>query len=141
MWKPTTFHLRLSDKIRKLLGEYNLLRGVPSEGIVESKIVANKLKKLNNVLKQYDLSIKINKHFKEDYSQLYQYLEKSLEYEEKERICGPNRNSYYKTDKDATAMCLKEDYYSGLGSNMHAAYNAQLCVIYGLISSYIVIQS
>lgn len=141
VWKPTTFHLRLSDKIRRLLGEYNLLRGVPSEGIVESKIVANKLKKLNNVLKQYDLSIKINKHFKEDYSQLYQYLEKSLEYEEKERICGPNRNSYYKTDKDATAMCLKEDYYSGLGSNMHAAYNAQLCVIYGLISSYIVIQS
>lgn len=38
-------------------------------------------------------------------------------------------------------MCLKEDYYSGLGSNMHAAYNAQLCVIYGLISSYIVTQS
>lgn len=141
VWKPTTFHLRLSDKIRRLLGEYNLLRGVPSEGIVESKIVANKLIELNNVLEQYDLSIKINKHFKEDYSQLYQYLEKSLEYEEKERICGPNRNSYYKTDKDATAMCLKEDYYSGLGSNMHAAYNAQLCVIYGLISSYIVIQS
>ena len=43
VWKPTTFHLRLSDKIRKLLGEYNLLRGVPSEGIVESKIVAYKL--------------------------------------------------------------------------------------------------
>lgn len=141
VWKPTTFHLRLSDKIRRLLGEYNLLRGVPSEGIVESKIVANKLIELNNVLEQYDLSIKINKHFKEDYSQLYQYLEKSLEYEEKERICGPNRNSYFKTDIDATAMCLKEDYYSGLGSNMHAAYNAQLCVIYGLISSYIVIQS
>ncbi len=141
VWKPTTFHLRLSDKIRKLLGEYNLLRGVPSEGIVESKIVANKLIELNNVLEQYDLSIKINKHFKEDYSQLYQYLEKSLEYEEKARICGPNRNSYFKTDIDATAMCLKEDYYSGLGSNMHAAYNVQVCVIYGLISSYIVTQS
>ena len=38
-------------------------------------------------------------------------------------------------------MCLKEDYYSGLGSNMHAAYNVQLCVIYGIISSYIVTQS
>ena len=37
------------------------------------------------------------------------YLSKSLEYEEKERICGPNRKSYYKTDKDATAMCLKDD--------------------------------
>ena len=72
---------------------------------------------------------------------MYHYLEKSLEYEEKERICGPNRNSYFKTDKDATARCLKEDYYSGLGSNMHAAYNVQVCVIYGLISSYIVTQS
>ena len=44
---------------------------------------------------------------------MYHYLEKSLEYEEKDRICGPNRNSYFKTDKDATAMCLKEDYYLG----------------------------
>ncbi len=141
VWKPTTFHLKLSDKIRKVLGEYNLLRGVRIEGIIESKIVANKLIELANIVEEYDLSLKNNKSHKEAYKKLYQYLEKSLEYEEKERICGPNRNSYFKTDIDATAMCLKEDYYSGLGSNMHAAYNVQLCVIYGLISSYIVIQS
>ncbi len=141
VWKPTTFHLKLSDKIRKVLGEYNLLRGVRIEGIIESKIVANKLIELANIVEEYDLSLKNNKSHKEAYKKLYQYLEKSLEYEEKERICGPNRNSYFKTNIDATAMCLKEDYYSGLGSNMHAAYNAQLCVIYGLISSYIVIQS
>ena len=30
----------------------------------------------------------------------------------KKKICGENRNSYYKTDTDATAMVLKEDYYS-----------------------------
>ena len=34
----------------------------------------------------------------------YSYLYKLLEYEEKEIICGPDRNSYYKTDHDATAM-------------------------------------
>lgn len=141
VWKPTTFHLKLSDKIRKLLGEYNLLRGVETKGITESKKVANKLIELGKIVEQYDLTLKINKTYKEVYKNLYQYLEKSLEYEEKERICGPNRNSYFKTDIDATAMCLKEDYYSGLGSNMHAAYNVQLCVIYGLISSYIVAQS
>ena len=56
-------------------------------------------------------------------------LSKVLEYESKEEICGPNRNSYYKTDHDATAMCLKSDYYSGLGTNMHAAYNIQSLVI------------
>lgn len=141
VWKPTAFHLRLSNKVRDLLCKYKLLRGIPQEGIIESKIIANKLKELNDILKQYDLTLKANKHYKDDYNKLCLFLEKSLEYEEKERICGPNRNSYFKTDKDATAMCLKEDYYSGLGSNMHAAYNVQLCVIYGLISSYIVTQS
>ena len=141
VWKPTTFHLKLSNKIRELLKEYNLLRGVPSEGIIDSKMVANKLHELSNTIQNYDLTLKCNKHHKDAYVNMYEYLKKSLEYEEKERICGPNRNSYFKTDNDATAMCLKEDYYSGLGSNMHAAYNVQLCVIYGVISSFIVTQS
>ena len=83
-------------------------------------MVANKLVELANIIKKYDLSLKANKTHKDAYDNMDHYLEKSLEYEEKERICGPNRNSYFKTDKDATAMCLKEDYYSGLGSNMHA---------------------
>jgi hypothetical protein len=30
-------------------------------------------------------------------------------------------------------MCLKEDYYSGLGSNMHAAYNVQYVVSKGIV--------
>ena len=75
------------------------------------------------------------KALKEMRGQLSQYLMKSLEYEEKETICGENRNSYYKTDHDATAMCLKDDYYSGLGSNMHAAYNTQILVSNGFIVS------
>ncbi len=70
----------------------------------------------------------------------YQHLEKLLEYEEKEIICGPNRNSYYKTDHDATAMALKTDYYSGHGSNMHAAYNVQFLVSAGFITFFGVYQ-
>ena len=58
---------------------------------------------------------------------------KLIEYEEKESICGDNRNSYYKTDHDATAMALKTDYYSGHGTNMHAAYNVQILVSSGII--------
>lgn len=68
------------------------------------------------------------------------YLEKSLEYDEKERLCGEGRNSYYRTDVDATAMALKEDYYSGVGSNMHAAYNAQIIVSKGFPMAYMVTQ-
>ena len=51
------------------------------------------------------------------------WLEKMACYQEQCNICGTGRRSYYKTDHDATAMCLKEDYYSGLGSSMHAGYN------------------
>lgn len=58
----------------------------------------------------------------------------------KKAICGESRNSYYKTDHDATAMCLKEDYYSGLGSQMHAAYNTQILVSNGFIVTYYVSQ-
>ena len=141
VWKPTTFHKKLGDKIRVLLKEYELLRGIPNDGIIESKLVADKLTELSEKLKRYDLSLKENKKYKKDYELLSDYLKKSLEYEEKERICGPNRNSYYKTDIDSTAMCLKEDYYSGLGSNMHAAYNTQIMVANGLVTAYLVTQS
>jgi hypothetical protein len=67
-------------------------------------------------------------------------LQRMLAYEETEAICGPSRDSYYRTDTDATAMCLKEDYYSGLGSNMHAAYNVQYAVSSGIIVGYYVSQ-
>ena len=48
------------------------------------------------------------------------------EYLEKIEICG-ERNSYSKTDKDATFMHLKEDYYGGTNL-FHAAYNIQIMV-------------
>lgn len=35
-------------------------------------------------------------------------------------------------------MCLKADYYSGLGSNIHAAYQMQSVVSHGFIVSYFV---
>lgn len=75
-----------------------------------------------------------------NYKLAYQYLTKLLEYEEKERICGENRNSYFKTDKDATAMVLKEDYYSKLSHDFHAGYNIQAIVSAGLITMYGVFQ-
>ena len=143
VWKPTTYHIRLSDKVRLLLKKYDIMRGISSEGIIDSKIIANKVIELHKYFhnNNIDLELKINKVYCKDYYMLLNYLDKSLEYEEKERICGPNRSSYYKTDYDATAMCLKEDYYSGLGSNMHAAYNTQIAVCYGFITTYLVTQS
>lgn len=139
VWKPTTWHIKLCNKIRSLLKSLNLDRNVPEDGIFSSQIIANKIISLSKLLN--DSPDSQAKLLSKKYNQLVIYLEKALEYEDKESICGLNRNSYYKTDHDATAMCLKEDYYSGLGSNMHAGYNAQIVVIKGFICTYYLSQS
>ena len=138
VWKPTTLHIRLSEKVANLLGLMHLESDLPSGGIIPSKLIMRKIDEAEKITP--DTVAGGEKALKEMRGQLSQYLMKSLEYEEKETICGENRNSYYKTDHDATAMCLKDDYYSGLGSNMHAAYNTQILVSNGFIVSYYVSQ-
>ena len=127
VWKPTTFHKKLDENIKKLLNKYFT---VDKTELLKSIEVAEYITKLGN--------LSLDKFGKKDYKQLEKYLIKLLEYEEKEEICGPDRNSYFKTDKDATAMVLKEDYYSGVGSNMHAAYNIQIIVSKGITLTYYV---
>ena len=141
VWKPTKFHLKLSDKIRDLLKIYCLDNSIPSTGIIESKMIAQKVTEFNEKFCLGNEKIPNNKKINEDYLLLIEYLKKSLEYEEKEKICGRERNSYYKTDYDATAMCLKRDYYSGLGKNFHAAYNTQIIVSNGLITCSLISQA
>ena len=138
VWKPITFHLKLSDKIRTLLKLMNLDRAVPSEGIIPAQIIAQKLSQAEALVSEKEGDDR--KILVSQIESLSEYLTKALDYEEKEEICGENRNSYYKTDHDATAMCLKADYYSGLGSNMHAAYQVQAIVSCGFIVNYYISQ-
>ena len=135
VWKPTTFHKRLCTKIRNLLELIKLADDLPDDEIFSSEIIADKLSVFGSMIEDDD------KVKKKQYDSLFKYLEKAIEYEEKEEICGPDRNSYYKTDHDATAMTLKTDYYSGLGSSMHAAYNVQIVVANSLIVERIVSQN
>ena len=146
VYKPTTFKIKLFDKIKNLLIQYFPI-SVNKNSFV-SKEVASFVSLMIDLLKNQNINIDTLKTGKghrnpkivSDYLLLSTYLIKLLDYEEKDTICGPNRNSYYKTDHDATAMCLKEDYYSGLGSNTHAAYNFQIIVSKGLILSFYVSQ-
>ena len=143
VWKPTKFHKKLDLKIKELLKE------VERESYDTKQLIT--VIEFNNLLKEYALSNNIDiynipsgrgkKITKEQkyYKLVYQYVNKLLEYEEKERICG-ERNSYYKTDKDATAMVLKEDYYSKLSNDFHAGYNVQVLVSNLLIMMYGVFQ-
>lgn len=143
VWKPTTFHRKLDDNVKQLLERHFDI--APSKKAFTSKEIAEYLADLLSRCKEQGIdaaSVKKGRGHKStpllrDAKKLEGYLNKSLEYEEKEEICG-GRNSFYKTDKDATAMCLKEDYYSGLGSNMHAGYNVQIIVAKGIILAYYV---
>ena len=127
VWKPLTWHKRLCDKVRNLLEVIGLNEGVPKDDIFSSNVIIDKM---HTFYKMIDPNDKVQQ---KQFDNLKGYLEKALEYEEKERICGPDRNSYYKTDHDATAMTLKTDYYSGLGSNMHAVYSTQIAVVKGIV--------
>ena len=60
------------------------------------------------------------------YELLRAYAEKLREYVEKISICGPERNSYSKTDHDATFMRIKTDYMGN--DQLLPAYNVQVAV-------------
>lgn len=146
VYKPTTFHNNLNLKIKDLLSSYFFLPR--SKKTFTSKEIATYLSSLSEIILQKGIDLNNTKRGRgkkldpivKDYHKLSSFLLKCLEYEEKENICGNNRNSYFKTDKDATAMCLKEDYYSGLGSNTHAGYNVQILVSKGIVLDYYVCQ-
>ncbi len=131
VWKPLTFHERISKKAYEVIFKYDLLEKRTTEKYIRSSIIALSLTNLEKKKPQIN-----SQEYLSIFETLSSILNKVLEYETKEEICGENRNSYYKTDIDATAMCLKADYYSGLGTNLHAAYNVQSLVIKGFVFAY-----
>lgn len=143
VWKPLKFHKNLDDKIKeqsKLMKiDFNPNELIKSNQLFEAINLYAKDSGFNPELIPSGKGKRISKE-QRYYKQCYKYLIKLIEYEEKESICGPNRNSYYKTDHDATGMALKTDYYSGHGSNLHAAYNLQILVSSGIIMFYGIFQ-
>ena len=67
------------------------------------------------------------------YEKLKGYLDKLKEYVVKIQICGPGRNSYSKTDHDATFMRMKKDYMGN--DQLLPAYNIQI----GVADEYIAV--
>ena len=67
------------------------------------------------------------------YEKLKTYMEKLEEYVVKIRTCGPDRNSYSKTDSDATFMRMKKDYMGN--DQLLPAYNIQI----GVADEYIAV--
>ena len=67
------------------------------------------------------------------YDRLCEYTEKLKKYAKHLRICGDERNSYSKTDNDATFMRMKKDYMGN--DQLLPGYNIQL----GVCDQYIAV--
>jgi transposase len=129
--------IKLGDKISAFCAECEELYGI--KAVHEDKITEQTLKKLKKKLYKLkkDEGIEFvhgtgkRKHaLQRSIETLEGYVDRLKEYKEKLRICG-KRNSYAKTDTDATFMRMKED--AMLNGQLKPAYNLQ----HGVDSEYV----
>lgn len=94
VWKPTTYHINLSQKVKNTLVNLGY-KNLPEDEIISSSYIAGKISNIDEKLKRMEDSQK-KKKINKSLRKLNQFLLKSLEYEEKESICGEDRNFFYK---------------------------------------------
>lgn len=140
VWKKaTTKNLaKLQSKIIALVEECEDLYGI--RVVHDGKVSLHKMKKLRKKLyalkEEEGISFvqgtgRRKSQLQQSIETLETYAEKLKEYTKKLHVCG-DRNSYSKTDPDATFMRMKED--AMLNGQLKPAYNLQ----HGVDSEYIV---
>lgn len=145
VWKKATekFRYKLYEKITLLLNSIN--EELSSLGLrieTNAEYVPEYLKEIIN---RYSHIYKIDEstfvygkgHRKTPQQRHYECLQKYTikleEYVEKIKVCGPDRNSYSKTDHSATFMRIKTDYMGN--DQLLPAYNVQ----FGIADEYIAV--
>ena len=139
VWKKAVSQnmIRLGEKISAFCAECEELYGM--KVVYEEQITQQTLKRLRKTLYKLKKEEKIEfvhgigkrKHaLQRSIETLEGYIDKIKEYKEKIRTCG-KRNSYAKTDIDATFMRMKED--AMLNGQLKPAYNLQ----HGVDSEYV----
>ena len=145
VWKKATekSRYRLFEKITVLLEEINTtlaFSGIQMQ--TNTEYVPEELKEMvARYADFYDLDYATFVYGKghrksvqqRQYETLLQYATKLDEYVEKVSICGPDRNSYSKTDHSATFMRIKTDYMGN--DQLLPAYNVQV----GVADEYIAV--
>ena len=145
VWKKATekSRYRLFEKVTSLLNEIN--DDLASFGIkidTNSEYVPEYLKEVTDrYAKIYEIDetkfVYGKGHRKTSqqryYECLHEYTAKLQEYVEKITVCGPDRNSYSKTDHSATFMRIKTDYMGN--DQLLPAYNVQ----FGIADEYIAV--
>lgn len=145
VWKKATekSRYRLYEKITALIGEINeTLSWSGTKISTNTEYVPDYLEEVAEqyaVLWQLDETSFVHGKGKRktvqqrQYELLCRYAGKLKEYVEKLEICGPDRNSYSKTDNSATFMRIKTDYMAN--DQLLPAYNVQI----GVADEYIAV--
>lgn len=145
VWKKATekSRYRLFEKITALINEMNTVlafSGIKMQ--TNTEYVPEELKEMAGRYAQYcglDESAFVHgrghrkSQQQRQYETLLQYISKLEEYVEKLTVCGPERNSYSKTDHSATFMRIKKDYMGN--DQLLPAYNVQA----GVTDEYIAV--
>ena len=134
VWKRavTKNQARLFEKITALIAECESLYGlrIVYQGKISLHTMKRLRKKLYKIKQEENIvfvhgSGKRKSQLQRSIETLESYIDKLKEYTKKLYICG-DRNSYSKTDPDATFMRLKED--AMLNGQLKPAYNLQHAV-------------
>ena len=139
VWKKavTKHQARLFDKITALVAQCEALYGIRI--VYHDRVSLHTMKRLRKKLyaikQEESISFvygtgKRKPAIQKSIEQLEAYIAKLKDYTKKLHICG-DRNSYSKTDPDATFMRLKEDHM--LNGQLKPAYNLQ----HGVDAQYI----
>lgn len=127
----------LIEEINHTTLQYTNIRIEPREeyAIEYVEQVLNRFALFTNIGKEAKITGRGHRKSPEQrqYDKLSDYLQRLKKYAEHIKICGSDRNSYSKTDHDATFMRVKSDYMGN--GQLLPAYNMQL----GVCDEYIAI--
>lgn len=135
VWKKATdkFEIKLQEKIRKILPEiistYNFEFVIPDKKI-SVLFITSILEELNNIKENENLIFVNGKGKRKSKLQKYvealnDFVERQTKYDSYNNIFD-GRNSFSKTDNDATFMRMKEDHMKN--GQLKPAYNIQIGV-------------
>lgn len=139
VWKKSCIRNRdkVFEKISKLIDEINT-QVLGYQGIMLEKREIYAIEYVEDLLKQYQTVTKLDitcfvsgkghrkTIFQRQYQALEGYLTRLKDYAKHIEICGDKRNSYAKTDHDATFMRMKRDYMGN--DQLLPGYNVQTVI-------------
>ena len=124
-------------KVNALFGETHQ-RPIKTSEVYTVKTLKKMVNRLIGLIDQEGIELVYGKgsrksELQRQYDTFSAYLEKLEEYENDLKIIGPKRNSYAKTDHDATFMHMKEDHMKN--AQLKPGYNVQI----GVSNEYIMV--